>query len=257
MNAVLPLVGYAFSSTNADLPNSNRGQDFLLPEWMVEGDFSRNVLAWINSTQNLTSLYALVPENATDIVNTAMLQVARASIATGSRNFCVEGNVSEINLLCEAQQSNSLLDEVAAINFPLVLCQSPDDNVVIQLPDLSANGNISKFNLFGIGPTGDHFSAALFCLLGTITPFSSFGTFGSTNDILPLEDSNVCMATGVTQPSSTAPPTHSSAPAPIEPLSPTPPGTPSNPPSMSGACSSVALRSSSAVSLFLLVLLAY
>lgn len=251
MNTFVPLIGAALSSTNPDLPNSNRGQDFLLSEWMVEGNFSRNALAWVSSTQDLISLYALVPNNATDIMNTALLQAVRASIATGGSNFCVEGDVSEINLLCDAMQSNSLLDDVAAVTFPLVICQSPDDNVVVQVPDLAANGNISKFTLFGTGPIGDHFDSALFCLLGVIYPFTSFGTFGSANNIVPLENSNVCMPAGVAEPSSTAPRTSSPTP---DPLSPTPPGTPSDPPSMSGAGSSVALLSSSALSLFLLVI---
>jgi hypothetical protein len=153
------------------------------------------------------------------MINQAAVTAMRGSIAAGGYNFCTDGNIgSDINLLCNALQSNSLVDELLAIPFPVTLCHSPDDAVIMQPRNISSNPNISKFNLLGMEASGSHFEAAVFCLLGFITPFTSFATFGGigiTSGNLPLGDTSVCMRasnTSTNAPSSNPPTATSSAP---------------------------------------------
>jgi len=219
LNVLVPLLGNSYSSTNADLVNSDVSQDFLTSLWMEEGNFTMNVLAWMNSTQTRLSIYELIPADPSSMINQAAVTAMRGSIAAGGYNFCTDGNIgSDINLLCNALQSNSLVDELLAIPFPVTLCHSPDDEVIMQPRNISSNPNISSFNLLGMEASGSHFEAAVFCLLGFITPFTSFATFGGigiTSGNLPLGDTSVCMRASnisTNAPSSNPPTATSSAP---------------------------------------------
>jgi pimeloyl-ACP methyl ester carboxylesterase len=195
LSVLVPLVGNSYSSTNADLVNTDSGQNALAPEWMIKGNFTRNVLAWLNSTQTLQSLYELMPEMPFEILNAALVNATRASIAANSSSFCVAGVLGdEINLLCDAFESNSLVEELLAVTFKYSVCQSPNDTIVLPLTDISSNPNISLLDLIGTKASGDHFKASYFCLLGTIIPFTSLNSFGETKDIVPLKDASTCKA---------------------------------------------------------------
>lgn len=195
LSVLVPLVGNSYSSTNADLVNTNSGQNALAPEWMKKGNFTRNVLAWLNSTQTLQSLYELTPEKPFEIMNAALVNATRASIAAGNSSLCMDELLGdEINLLCNAFKSNSLVQDLLNVSFPYSICQSPNDNIVLPLTNISSNSKITMFNLVGTKASGDHFQASFFCLLGTIIPFTSFNTFGSTNDIIPLKNGSSCKA---------------------------------------------------------------
>jgi len=191
----VPYLGYGYSSTNSDLPNTNTNQDLLSSEWMAPNNFSRNVIDWLSVNATLEDILTLVPQpNPLDLIKPPYLEQALNASTMGS-SFCDLAQPGVSDLLCEAIRDNILMQELENVTFQVTLCHSREDSLFpydVNVPDVTQLPKVGFFSLSGVSPTGDHREAGIFCLFGQIVPFTTPGF--NTNEILPLEDEGTCEA---------------------------------------------------------------
>lgn len=65
----MPFVGYAYSSTNPDLPNSNTGENLIAEEYLDERNPNKNIIAWMDGSPSSDQLDFLLPRNPNTAVN--------------------------------------------------------------------------------------------------------------------------------------------------------------------------------------------
>jgi hypothetical protein len=182
--SILPFTGFTMSSENPGLANTGTGQVALAPEWMVAGDFDRNIISWMESPTPLTSEevgFRMLPVNLPDIYNADWLDLVRQTRAAGLFSACNSDFVLEnvTDKLCEATNSLSLLTVVAQMNIPLQVCYSVDDTVasarVYSDMDINVfgNPNITKYaGPLGFLPVeGDHVAAVTLCSVAPLERF--------------------------------------------------------------------------------------
>lgn len=142
----------------------------------------------------------------------------------------------ETDKFCEVAEENDTSHDIANPPFPVVLCHSPDDEIIpyTQHPDVSASENLTDFKLLGITASGSHGEAGLyvevacasfrftlpvsyvclhsyrFCFFSMVLPFTVFNTGPSATEQVPLD---TC-ASAPTEASSPGTPTE--APPPTE-----------------------------------------
>jgi hypothetical protein len=116
-----------------------------------------------------------------------LLQNATLMNITDACTLAVEG---ETDKFCQAAQENDLSDEIANPPFPVVLCHSPEDELIPYAlsPNVSASENLTEFSLLGgITASGSHAEAGLFCFFSMVLPFTVFHTGPSAIEQVPLD----------------------------------------------------------------------
>jgi cell division septation protein DedD len=135
-------------------------------------------------------------------------------------NACTLAVEGETDKFCVTAEENDLTDKVSDPPFPVVLCHSPQDELIpyALAPNASSSENLTEFNLFGITASGSHAEAALFCFFPMVLPFTVYSMGPSAIEQVPIES---CAAAPTDAPGAT--PTE--APPPTE-----GPGTPTEAP---------------------------
>lgn len=205
------LLGYSYSSTNTDLVNTGTGQDLLSEDWI---DSVTNVMINDFSSFEFAAFYPA--EDPLVMMNPDFVTMMRIAVVDGERDACgtmaKEGSTDK---LCEAMQSNDLIDILETATYPVSICHSPEDDAISygNLPDnIDQLDNVSLFNLLPV--QGDHFESSSTCLIAMMLPMSSFGDYVSSK-IDDLDEPGAC----------------SRIPSPTDPPSIPPPSTPEPTPS--------------------------
>jgi hypothetical protein len=203
--AGLPFGLFAMSADTPGLANTGTGQKALNSDWMVPGNFSRNVIDWMQSPNPLSSreLYEIAPSDALSLMNPDFLGLIRQSSAANLTSPCRSAFVRAgiTDKLCEAvlaSQVRTLLENAA---YPLGLCYSADDSFVDPKQftrDLFANPYVTKMGgPLGSEVTGDHVAAGFSCGHNTIEYVAGRDRPESPDDqpfyMTPLERENSTM----------------------------------------------------------------
>jgi len=195
---IIPLLASSFSSTYADLPNFNANQD------MLDESVRDTVVDVVNSAAAFEQIVNLTDTNdAFGIIDPAIVALFQAALASGDLLPCNNAVAGETDLLCQAFQEQDLVEVLETTTYPVILCHSPDDDLVSygNLPDLSSNPLLTLIN-----STGAHLEAFLPCAVVSINFF-----LNDELDLISVEDKTnegICEQP-TTPPPSTAP---SSAP---------------------------------------------
>lgn len=126
-------VGWAasLSSTNPDLPNSNKNQDFLSEEWRD------TVVGWFRTSEDNFEepeidaiLNSLSSENYTKLYNPNVLDMVNEAFnTTGVEDICTLATENKTDLFCEALKLNEIKNDVAQAEHKTLLCWSFNDNI--------------------------------------------------------------------------------------------------------------------------------
>lgn len=170
-----PYLGFGFSSTRSDMPNFEAGQD------MLTSEARQNMLDFLASDipedewEGQQAANALVPEDdMLSIFNPDFLDFLQTALAENERDPCKNRPIVGTNdLLCQALQEQDLHMVVQNATYPVVLCFSPDDEIV-PFRNLPANW-ASNPNLVVHQKTGSHGQAGGACI--TDSAFYLIGEF--------------------------------------------------------------------------------
>jgi hypothetical protein len=174
--ASLPFGMFTLSSETPGLANTGTGQKALNPDWMVPGNFSRNVIDWMESPNPLTNpeLYEISPPDTLSLMNQDFLDLIRlanaANLTSPCRSTFVRAGITD--KLCEVVLASQVRFLLANATYPLGLCYSSDDTFIDPTQftqDLFANPHVTKIGgPLGSEVTGDHVAAGFSCGHNTI-----------------------------------------------------------------------------------------
>jgi hypothetical protein len=179
------LIASSFSSANPMVENYQQGQDLLadkrkteLLELIKRGGSNSEFNSFVNN------------DDPTDMFDANLTAWAFESIAAGNYDPCSFRLEKGFNdKLCEALASNDLTDILLNVNYPVQMCQSPDDEIVtaLNVPDIEENDFLSLSSV-----TGNHNQAGGLCLLQALAFLG--GSTVSNYPILELHSSGGCQA---------------------------------------------------------------
>lgn len=157
----LALLGSAFSSTNPDLANYQKGQDLL------DRSYRNRTVQLVNtgSTSAVVNnfIYDLNGDDPTVLFSSELTNFTRTALAAGDTKPC--GPDSSLpgkpEFLCAALEDQDLTQTVLDTTFPIQFCHSPDDVLVDygNVPNVSLNDKLSLSVV-----SGSHFEAGGACL---------------------------------------------------------------------------------------------
>eukprot|EP00978_Attheya_sp_CCMP212_P022447 scaffold66992_cov53-Attheya_sp.AAC.1 len=152
------LIASSFSSTNPMVENYQLGQDLLadrrkaeLLELVKRGGSNSEFNSFVNN------------DDPIDMFDANFTAWAFESIAAGNYDPCSFRLEEGFNdKLCEALASNDLTDILLNVNYPVQMCQSPDDEIVtaLNIPNIEENDFLRLLTV-----TGNHNQAGGFCLI--------------------------------------------------------------------------------------------
>ena len=127
-------IGNAYSSTNGDLVNTDKGQEMASDEFLNPNDETKNVIKWAEAGLNFTELLDYMPlppdRRMTDVVNPAFVDMVLSSFEAGNTDPCnSEFKTDDVDLLCQALIDNDISELVENIKHQTVICHSPDDDI--------------------------------------------------------------------------------------------------------------------------------
>jgi len=127
-------IGNAYSSTNGDLVNTDKGQEMASDEFLNPNDEAKNVISWAKAGLNFTELLDYMPlppdRRMTDVVNPAFVDMVLSSFEAGNTDPCnSEFKTDDVDLLCQALIDNDISELVENIKHQTVICHSPDDDI--------------------------------------------------------------------------------------------------------------------------------
>jgi hypothetical protein len=174
--ATLPFGLFSLSAETPGLANTGTGQNALNPDWMVPGNFSRNVIAWMESPNPLTipELYDISPPDTLSLMNPDFLDLIRqasaANLTSPCRSAFVRAGVTD--KLCEMVLASQVRSLLANATYTIGLCYSSDDTYIDPTQftqDLFSNPHVTKIGgPLGSEVTGDHMAAGFSCGHNTI-----------------------------------------------------------------------------------------
>ena len=155
---ILAMIGSAYSSTYSGIANFNRSQNLLAVE-------KRNLFVnLLNASASENGVNQEIPtSDILSIFDARLVDFARNAIAEGNFEPCSNTTVlSQFEFLCEALKENDLTKTLENVVYPVDVCQSPDDDLVVyeNVPNFTANPLLSY-----IPASGTHNDAAIQCLL--------------------------------------------------------------------------------------------
>jgi hypothetical protein len=168
------------------LANAETGQNLVNSNWDIANNVTRNVRSWFavgNETKTKVEILQLLrATNVTFLVNTDLRVIYNAARADGVLDACSsttsDGGAAYMtdttNQLCQALVDGTLWDELSTdVNFPTVICHSPDDELVglVNVPSVSDTPFVMLYDpsLPALVPGGTHAEAEISCALDPVT----------------------------------------------------------------------------------------
>ena len=127
--------------------------------------------------------------------------MSQKSWDAGNHDPCnSEFNTDSVDKICEAVKQNDVSEILENIEYPVVICHSPNDDMVYftNVPDATMNDNlilIQDVQPVGsvVNPQGGHIESNFQCLMGFIFPFIAPPEDGDIRKIIPVD---ICSSTG-------------------------------------------------------------
>jgi len=238
-------LGNAYSSTNGDLVNTDKGQNMIKEEYLDPVDENKDVREWVKAGLSYEEMVPYMPKPPsglfTDVVNPSFLNMILNSNNAGNLDPCnSEFKTDDVDALCEVIVDQDLSDTLSSFEYPVVICHSPEDELIFysNVPNTTLNDNlfmIEDLPFIGdiVKPSGSHIESGGQCTFGFILAFMAPPETSNIRSILPVDDPDgTCggEAGGTSSPTGrpTAPPTESTTTS-------SPTGRPTAPPTESDA----------------------
>jgi len=153
---IFMLLGSSYSTTYQDVANFGKGQDVVKPE------FREEVINLVMSAPGRSNLLEFLGDDWLRIFDDEFLAWARDVYETGDPDPCARRFEQGFNdFICPAFKDNDITELLETTPFPIQMCHSVDDEVVVyeNLPNITKNENLTLLTV-----TGSHLDAGFPCL---------------------------------------------------------------------------------------------
>jgi hypothetical protein len=153
---IFMLLGSSYSSTYRDIANFGKGQDVVKPE------LRDAVIDLVNRAPGRADLINFLGDDWLRIFDDDFLAWGRDIYESGDPNPCVTRFEPGFNdFICPAFTNNDITELLETTPFPIQMCHSVDDEVVVfeNLPNFAKNENLTL-----LAVTGTHLEAGFPCL---------------------------------------------------------------------------------------------
>jgi len=214
-------LGNAYSSTNGDVVNTDKGQDMITAEYLDPIDENKDVREWVKAGLSYEEMVPYIPKPPsglfTDLLNPSFLNMIINSNDAGYIDPCnSEFKTDDVDALCEAIVDQDMNDTLSSFEYPVVICHSPEDEIIFysNVPNTTLNNNlimIEDLPFIGdiVKPSGGHRESGGQCTFGFILAFVAPPETSNIRSILPVDDPDgTCGGeAGGTGPTTTSSPT--------------------------------------------------
>lgn len=189
----LQYLGFGFSSSRDDMPNFEQGQDMLSSEARQNMiDFLESGVSPLDEQAGIDAANSLVPEeDMLSIYNPEFIEFIQTAIQENDLDPCTNRPTAGTNdLLCQALQAQDIHVVLQNAAYPVLVCFSPDDEIVSirNVPDLSGNPNLSFLQA-----AGTHSQAGNMCFVSSTSfvlseEFDSYEVADKTSESCGLKE---------------------------------------------------------------------